>query len=44
LAAAILNLWQDKEWRRHLSENIAALMPADAAERGAEIMKEMLKS
>lgn len=43
LAAAILSLWQDKEWRRHLSENIAALMPADAAERGAEIMEKMLR-
>lgn len=43
LAAVLQALWQDQDYRHQLSENIKILMPADAAEKGAKLMQNLLR-
>ncbi len=44
LAAALKSLWQDSERRRLLSDNIGNLLPADAADKGAALMQDLIKA
>lgn len=42
LADELTFLWQDESRRQHLSENIKNIIPAQASQKGAKIMKELI--
>jgi len=44
LANALKSLWQDDERRRLLSKNISHLLPADAADKGAALMYDLINA
>lgn len=42
LAKELLDLWENKARRQSLAENIGKIMPADASERGARLIKDLI--
>lgn len=42
LAQALIDLWDDQKKHQSLAENIGKIMPADASERGARLIKDLI--